>query len=64
MMNLIGFTVLALYVLGIWRFSVGYRATNFNRSLLTRISLSILWPVLLITNKSYRENFTKALKGR
>jgi hypothetical protein len=62
--KLIGLGILAIYLLGIWRFSLGYRATNFNRSLPTRLGLSLLWPVLLLANKSYRENFTKALKGR
>jgi hypothetical protein len=62
--KLIGFAVLAVYLLGIWRFSIGYTATNFNRSLPTRMALSLLWPALLIINNSYRQNFVKALKGR
>lgn len=63
-MSLIGFILLVVYVGGIWKFLSGYRRTNFNSGLPGRISLALLWPVLLITNKSYRRNFQKALKGR
>ena len=64
MAHLIGFLVLAVYVGGIWKFLSGYRRTNFNSGLPGRISLALLWPVLLVSNKSYRRNFQKALKGR
>ncbi|WP_041237950.1 hypothetical protein [Gloeothece citriformis] len=64
MIKLIGLLVLVVYLGGIWKFSTGYRNTNFNRSLPTRLMLSILWPVLLVINPSYRQNFQKALKGR
>ena len=64
MAHLIGFLVLAVYVGGIWKFLSGYRRTNFNSGLPGRITLALLWPVLLVSNKSYRRNFQKALKGR
>lgn len=58
--GLIGFLLLAIYAGGIWRFWRGFHRTNFTEG---RLSLSLLWPVLLIANKSYRQNFNKALKG-
>ena len=64
MPNFIIFVLLAVYAGGIWKFLSGYRRTNFNTSLPGRITLALLWPVLLVGNKSYRRNFNKALKGR
>ena len=64
MAHLIGLVVLAVYVGGIWKFLSGYRRTNFNSGLPGRVTLALLWPVLLVSNKSYRRNFQKALKGR
>nr|WP_013321699.1 hypothetical protein [Gloeothece verrucosa]ADN13592.1 conserved hypothetical protein [Gloeothece verrucosa PCC 7822] len=64
MVKLIGILVLVVYLGGIWKFSKGYSNTNFNRSLPTRLMLSLLWPVLLVMNPAFRQNFTKALKGR
>lgn len=60
--NLILVVLLVGYVGGVWKFWTGFEKTNFQRSLPTRISLALLWPVLLV-NKSFRRNFTKALKG-
>ena len=62
--HLIGLVLLVVYVGGIWKFLSGYRRTNFNSGLPGRITLALLWPVLLVSNKSYRRNFQKALKGR
>ncbi|MEQ9368715.1 MAG: hypothetical protein RIG63_06720 [Coleofasciculus chthonoplastes F3-SA18-01] len=56
--------VLGIYGYGAWKFWTGFNRTNFNRSLPNRIYLSLLWPALIVANKSYRKNFTKALKGR
>ncbi|MGJ5676731.1 MAG: hypothetical protein ACR9NN_24540 [Nostochopsis sp.] len=47
-----------------WKFWSGYKKTNFTRSTVNRLMLSLLWPVLYITNKPYRQNFNKALKGK
>jgi hypothetical protein len=63
MSPLIVVILLGLYGVGAWKFWQGFERTNFQRSLLNRLSLSFLWPVLLIANKSYRRNFRKALKG-
>ncbi|MBD2181479.1 hypothetical protein H6S82_16990 [Planktothrix sp. FACHB-1355] len=62
MNSLIVIALLVTYVGGVWKFWTGFEKTNFNRNLTTRLSMSMLWPFLLV-NKSYRKNFTKALKG-
>ena len=64
MPQLIGIILVIVYFGGIWKFLSGYRRTNFNSGLPGRVSLALLWPVLLVANKSYRRNFQKALKGR
>ena len=64
MSQLIGLILLVVSIGGIWKFLSGYRRTNFGAGLPGKISLALLWPVLLIGNKSYRRNFQKALKGR
>jgi hypothetical protein len=53
------FVFLALYVFGIYKFLSGIDRTNFTQN---KIVLALLWPVLYF-NKSYRQNFNKALKG-
>lgn len=63
-MHFLGFILIVAYVGGIWKFLSGYHRTNFNASLSGRIGLALLWPVLIASNKSYRRNFNKALKGR
>jgi hypothetical protein len=52
-----------IYIAGIWKFWAGYDRTSFERGILTRLSLSLLWLPLLVVSKNYRRNFTKALKG-
>ena len=64
MSHFIAFILFVIYVGGIWKFLSGFRHTNFNSSLPERITLALLWPVLLAANKSYRRNFRKALKGQ
>jgi len=49
------------YVYGAWRFWTGFRRTNFSGG---RLPLTLMWPVLVIANKSYRQNFGRALKGQ
>ncbi|WP_036479391.1 hypothetical protein [Myxosarcina sp. GI1] len=63
MTQLIGIVLLVIYGGGVWKFWKGFRRTSFNPSLPNRLVLAFLWPVLLATNKSYRKNFQKALKG-
>jgi hypothetical protein len=62
-MKLIILIGLGIYGYGVWKFWKGFERTNFSRSLPNRIALSLLWPALIIANKSYRKNFTRALKG-
>jgi hypothetical protein len=49
-----------VYGYGVWKFWTGFNRTNFSNG---RLHLSLLWPVFLIANKSYRQNFNRALKG-
>lgn len=58
-MGILGFLALIVYAGGVWKFWKGFRRTNFSQG---RFYLALLWPVLLVS-KSYRQNFTKALKG-
>ncbi|NJK99135.1 MAG: hypothetical protein HC838_13220 [Spirulinaceae cyanobacterium RM2_2_10] len=61
---LVGAAVVAVYVGGIVKFWRGYQRTNFQPGFVNRALLAALWPALLVVNKSYRQNFQKALKGR
>jgi hypothetical protein len=60
MSGLIGAILLLAYGVGGWKFWAGFRRTNFSQG---RLRLTLLWPLLLVINKSYRQNFNKALKG-
>ncbi|TVQ19212.1 MAG: hypothetical protein EA367_12370 [Leptolyngbya sp. DLM2.Bin15] len=60
MVNLLIIALAVVYVGGIWKFWAGFNRTNFSDG---RLYLSLMWPVLVVANKSYRQNFTKALKG-
>lgn len=60
MTNLLIVVLVLAYGAGAWRFWQGFYRTNFSQN---RLMLTLLWPVFLITNRSYRKNFTKALKG-
>ena len=64
MAQFIGIILLVVYGGGIWKFWRGYKRTNFHPSLPNRLALALLWPALVIGNKSYRKNFQKALKGK
>ncbi|VEP14561.1 conserved hypothetical protein [Hyella patelloides LEGE 07179] len=63
MIKLISIILLVFYFGGVWKFWKGFNRTNFDRGVVNKLLLASLWPVLLITNKSYRRNFQKALKG-
>ena len=52
---------LALYATGAWKFWTGFNRTDFSTG---KAYLTLLWPAFMISNKSYRRNFNKALKGR
>ena len=63
MYQLIVLLLSVTYAGGVIKFLRGFRRTNFNPSLVNKITLSLLWPALIIINGSYRRNFQKALKG-
>jgi len=56
----VGLILLGIYGVGVWKFWTGFNRTNFTTG---RAYLTLLWPVFLIGNKAYRQNFTKAIKG-
>lgn len=47
------------YGVGAVKFWKGFSRTNFNQN---RLFLTAAWPILIF-NGSYRQNFTRALKG-
>ncbi|MGF1601919.1 MAG: hypothetical protein ACFCU8_07840 [Thermosynechococcaceae cyanobacterium] len=57
--GLVGLLLLVMYMGGGWKFWTGFNRTNFSQN---RVVLTLLWPALL-TSKSYRQNFKRALKG-
>jgi hypothetical protein len=57
---LLKIALVGIYVWGVWKFWTGFHRTQFSQG---RIYLALLWPIFLIANKSYRRNFTRALKG-
>lgn len=61
MLDLLVLGLLVVYGGGAWKFWKGFHRTNFSEG---KIRLTVLWPILVATNKSYRKNFNKALKGR
>lgn len=63
MSKLIVLVLIVGYISLGWKFWKGFTRTNFTPSLPNRIALSVLWPALFLANKSYRNNFRKALKG-
>lgn len=60
MTTLISVLLLLVYGTGAWRFWSGFERTNFSQG---KFQLTLLWPLLLAVNKSYRQNFNRALKG-
>ena len=57
---IVGLILFGVYAGGAWKFWTGFRRTNFTTG---KAYLTLMWPVFLIANKSYRENFQKAIKG-
>ena len=49
-----------VYFWGAAKFWSGFGRTNFTSN---RLLLTAMWPALVIANRSYRQNFQKALKG-
>lgn len=62
-MKLIVLLLVVAYAGGVWKFWQGFHRTNFEPGIGNQLVLSLMWPVLFLGNKSYRQNFTKALKG-
>ena len=60
MSSLLVFAAIVVYAGGIWKFWTGFDRTNFSQG---KLYLALLWPVFLVS-KSYRQNFSRALKGR
>ncbi|EKQ68978.1 hypothetical protein OsccyDRAFT_1580 [Leptolyngbyaceae cyanobacterium JSC-12] len=60
-MKIVVLLALAVYGFGVWKFWTGFKRTNFSQG---RLPLALLWPILVIANKSYRQNFNKVLKGQ
>ncbi|HIK45352.1 MAG TPA: hypothetical protein IGR64_10765 [Leptolyngbyaceae cyanobacterium M65_K2018_010] len=58
--TLLTLVLLGIYGGGAWKFWTGFNRTNFSQG---KVSLTLLWPLLLAVNKAYRENFNRALKG-
>lgn len=53
--------VLGAWIYGGYRFFKGYRATSYQSSF--RIPLALTWPIFMIVNGRFRENFFKALRS-
>ncbi|NJO43759.1 MAG: hypothetical protein HC769_22665 [Cyanobacteria bacterium CRU_2_1] len=60
MIKLLIVVAAVVYVYGVYKFLTGFDRTNFTSG---RLPLALLWPVFLIANKSYRQNFSRVLKG-
>lgn len=58
--TLLGIGAAVVYVGGAVKFWQGFHRTNFSQG---KVYLSLMWPVLLVANRSYRQNFNRALKG-
>jgi hypothetical protein len=58
--TLVALVLVGLYGGGAWKFWTGFNRTNFSEG---KVKLTLLWPLLLAFNRSYRENFNRALKG-
>lgn len=60
MAALLTVVVLGVYGAGAWKFWSGFDRTNFSQG---KLKLTLLWPLLLAVNASYRQNFNRTLKG-
>jgi len=58
--TLIVWLLIIAYGVGCFKFWTGFKRTNFTSG---KVHLALLWPIFFIANKSYRQNFNKALKG-
>ncbi|QQE65355.1 hypothetical protein GFS31_20430 [Leptolyngbya sp. BL0902] len=60
MSPLLFLVLMGVYGGGAWKFWAGFKRTTFSEG---KVKLTLLWPLLLASSKSYRENFNRALKG-
>lgn len=60
METLLVLALMGVYGGGAWKFWSGFSRTNFTQN---KLSLTLLWPLFLAFNRTYRENFNRALKG-
>lgn len=51
-----------VYGWGAWKFLQGFEHTSYAAG--SGVPLALLWPLLLLVNRSFRQNFQKALRGR
>ncbi|MFZ4674739.1 MAG: hypothetical protein ACOYM4_03420 [Nodosilinea sp.] len=58
--TLITLLLVVIYGGGAFKFWTGFNRTNFTDG---KVKFTVLWPLFLALNKSYRENFNRALKG-
>jgi hypothetical protein len=58
--TLITLLLVFIYGGGAFKFWTGFNRTNFTEG---KVKFTVLWPLFLALNKSYRENFNRALKG-
>ncbi|MBW4462170.1 MAG: hypothetical protein KME47_18305 [Nodosilinea sp. WJT8-NPBG4] len=58
--TLIALLLIGIYGGGAFKFWTGFNRTNFTDG---KVKFTLLWPLFLALNKSYRQNFSRALKG-
>jgi hypothetical protein len=58
--TLITLLLVVIYGGGAFKLWTGFNRTNFTDG---KVKFTVLWPLFLALNKSYRENFNRALKG-
>ncbi|HSM83697.1 MAG TPA: hypothetical protein VLS96_18560 [Nodosilinea sp.] len=58
--TLIALLLAGIYGGGAFKFWTGFDRTNFSEG---RVKFTVLWPLFLALSKSYRANFSRALKG-
>lgn len=59
-MKLLVLLAIVVYVAGVIKFWNGFHRTNFSSG---RLYLALMWPLLIVGNASYRQNFRRALRG-
>ncbi|KAK3271393.1 hypothetical protein CYMTET_20253 [Cymbomonas tetramitiformis] len=54
-------TIFIVYAIGAARFLAGYNKTIYSNTRAAKIGLTAMWPVLFVTNPTFRQNFQKAV---